>query len=185
VHEQAIDGVEVAASEGKGMRYRLTILCWHDVEGSWCSAFPPGDEHFLDWDAASGLSCLGSTVGSHSPYHAILAPDTPAEQDCDLGESPRLLQEGLCVPVGLLAYPNGTAKAHSGATRRGAASPGFAHASTMRSGLHTAGAGPHEIRSVGLMPLVGPREWRWSLRAALATAGEPRTPVAPETRRTS
>lgn len=145
----------------------------------------PGGELFLDWDAARGLLRRGFTVGSHTLYHAILSEETPAEQERDLSESRRLLQEGLGVPVGLLAYPNGTARDYSAATVRGAASAGYSHAFTMRSGLHTVAAPPYEVRRVGLTPLAGPREWRWSLRDALADARAPRTPVAPETRRRS
>lgn len=141
---------------------------------------PPGAELFLDWASAGALQRGGFSVGSHSLSHAILSQESPAEQQRDLRESRRLLQEGFATPVELLAYPNGTAQDYSAATVAAAAAAGYTHALTMRSGVHTPQAAPHEVRRVGLTPLAGPREWRWSLRDALADS-RGRGTTGPET----
>lgn len=129
----------------------------------------PGDGAlFCDWDAARGFARRGFAIGSHSQSHAILAEEEPAEQERDLAESRRRLHEGFGLPIDLLAYPNGTPADYDDATVRAAAAAGYRHALTMRSGVHAAGVPPYEVRRVGLTPLAGPREWRWSLRDALA-----------------
>jgi peptidoglycan/xylan/chitin deacetylase (PgdA/CDA1 family) len=129
---------------------------------------PRDAELFLGWDAARSFLRRGFGVGSHSLSHAILAQEEPAEQERDLAESRRLLRDGLGAGIELLAYPNGTPKDYSAATVEAARAAGYTHALTMRSGFHTAAGPPYEVPRIGLTPLAGPREWRWSLRDALA-----------------
>jgi len=124
---------------------------------------------FLDWDGAGELVRRGFDVGSHSMYHAILSQEEPHEQQRDLAESRRRLEDGLGVRAPVLAYPNGTSRDYSAATIAAAQAAGHSHAVTMRTGMTTAASPPYEVPRVGLTPLTGPRELWWSLRDALVS----------------
>lgn len=130
---------------------------------------PEDRELFLDWDGAADLVRRGFDVGSHSMYHAILSQEEPGEQQRDLAESRRRLQDGLGVPAPILAYPNGTSRDYDAATIAAAQAAGHSHAVTMRTAMAAAAAPPYEVPRIGLTPLTGPRELWWWLRDALVS----------------
>ena len=105
------------------------------------------EEHasLLDWDGAKQLARRGFTVASHSLDHAILAEESTSAQERDLALSRRRLEEGLEVPVELLAYPNGKQPDYSEATVAAARDAGYSHALTTVEGWNRPTTAPYEI----------------------------------------
>lgn len=80
---------------------------------------------FMTWDQLRELHAAGWTVGSHALDHPILSGLSDAESTRQLGESKRMLEDGLGATVDLLAYPYGTAGTVSDRDRRIAAEVGY------------------------------------------------------------
>jgi peptidoglycan/xylan/chitin deacetylase (PgdA/CDA1 family) len=99
---------------------------------------------FLDWEGARALARRGFAVGSHSMYHALLSRETSEEQLRDLANSRQQLECELGVPVGLLAYPNGTRLDYNGSTLHAAAQAGHTHALGAHAGLNLPSTPPYE-----------------------------------------
>jgi peptidoglycan/xylan/chitin deacetylase (PgdA/CDA1 family) len=104
----------------------------------------PGDL-FIDWDEARELVGTGIAIGSHTMGHAILARETPAEQQADLRESRELLERELGVAVRTLAYPNGQPGDYDEITIHAACAAGYSHSVTTRGRITDASTPHHEI----------------------------------------
>jgi peptidoglycan/xylan/chitin deacetylase (PgdA/CDA1 family) len=126
---------------------------------------PFPEDLFLDWDGARRLAARGFEIGSHTQFHPILSRESPAEQVRDLAESRRLLEHGLDIPIGVLAYPNGSARDYDAHTRAAARAAGYSHAVTTLWGWNHARTPPLEIRRM----LVAPRKGVQGLARALGS----------------
>jgi len=80
---------------------------------------------FMSWEQLRGLHTAGWAVGSHALDHPVLSQLNEDDAAHQLTESKRLLEEGLGVPVDLLAYPYGTPGTVSERDRRLAAEAGY------------------------------------------------------------
>jgi peptidoglycan/xylan/chitin deacetylase (PgdA/CDA1 family) len=129
-------------------------------------------ELFLDWDGARRLAGEGA-IGSHTLRHAILSEEAPPDQERDLRESRRALEDGLGVPVGTLAYPNGTARDYDSATLAAARAAGYEGAVTTIAGWNRPATPRLELRRFVLDPVRGLGGLRGVVRAkgALGFAG--------------
>lgn len=115
----------------------------------------------MDWADAAALVADGFSIGAHTDTHPILAREDPADQRRELGESRRLLEERLGVPVRLGAYPNGGAADVSAATLAAAREAGLHHAVTTVWGLNTRRTHPLALRRVLVSPTRTLRNLRW------------------------
>lgn len=97
---------------------------------------PPGRELFMDWDDARTLVEDGFTIGSHSRRHAVLAREDVGDQQRDLEESRRELEDRLRRHVDLLAYPHGGPDDFDEDTVGAARSAGFRYAFTSMRGIN-------------------------------------------------
>jgi peptidoglycan/xylan/chitin deacetylase (PgdA/CDA1 family) len=59
------------------------------------------------WQDLRRLDAAVVAIGSHTLTHPILPGTAPAELECEVRDSRRLLERGLERPVDLFAYPNG------------------------------------------------------------------------------
>ena len=107
---------------------------------------------FLDWDGARALARRGFAVGSHSMHHALLSRETSKEQFRDLASSRQRLECELGVPVGLLAYPNGTRLDYNAHTVRAAVQAGHTHALGAHAGVNLPSTPPYEHPRFVLQP---------------------------------
>lgn len=112
----------------------------------------PDKELFFGWDEARTLVRRGFAVGSHTLYHAILSEEEAGEQERDLTASRRQLEDGLEVPVDLLAYPNGTERDYDATTVAAARRAGYAFALTTRAGWNRPTTPPYEVRRLVVYP---------------------------------
>ena len=116
------------------------------------------DELFLDWASARRLAGTGLSIGSHTLDHAILARETPAEQQRNLHESRAILQRELQVAVDTLAYPNGKQVDYDATTIAAARAAGYTYAVTTWGAPVAAGDPPYEIHRTLISPSTsGPR----------------------------
>jgi peptidoglycan/xylan/chitin deacetylase (PgdA/CDA1 family) len=113
---------------------------------------PPPQRLLMDWDGAREMVRRGFTIGSHSQFHAILAQETPAEQQRDLAASRRQLEQQLSVPVEVLAYPNGRSCDFDEHTVAAAEQAGYSFALTTMSGHNRRDTPRYEIRRACAWP---------------------------------
>ena len=132
---------------------------------------PGFDSMFLDWDGACRLAATGADIGSHSSFHTILSRETAEAQRLDLARSRADLQDGLDVPVDVLAYPNGRRVDYDAATVAAAEAAGFRAALTTVNGWNDPDTPPFEIRRFVIEPEAGVRGLRPLLRGALGFSG--------------
>lgn len=108
---------------------------------------------FMDWEEAGGLVAAGHDIGSHTSSHPILSRELPDEQERQLVESRRALEDAFDRRVDLLAYPNGRGSDYDPATLELTARAGYRYAVTTRAGLVRSGAAPHEVARLVVDPL--------------------------------
>ena len=65
------------------------------------------EEAICDWDALRELDRNGVSIQSHGVSHRPFSELVPFEQEVELRESKRVLEDGLNRPVTLFAYPYG------------------------------------------------------------------------------
>lgn len=104
------------------------------------------DELFMDWDDVRDLVRRGFDIGSHTMSHSILSRESREEQERDLLESRRQLEERTGAGVTVLAYPNGTADDYSEITIAATNAAGYGHALTTRPGWNGRRTHRYEIR---------------------------------------
>ncbi len=66
-----------------------------------------GARVMLDWDEIAEMKTAGITFGSHGISHELLTMISPVQQERELRESKRAIEERLGTKVDSLAYPNG------------------------------------------------------------------------------
>jgi peptidoglycan/xylan/chitin deacetylase (PgdA/CDA1 family) len=117
-------------------------------------------------EQALEMSRAGIEIGSHTLTHPRL-PDLPVERLVwELGESKRVLESWLGVPVTSLAYPYGAVDER---VKRAAQQAGYELAVATNSGPIRFGEDPLEIRRVQILPWSGTFQfWKrsspWYLR---------------------
>jgi peptidoglycan/xylan/chitin deacetylase (PgdA/CDA1 family) len=113
------------------------------------------DALFLDWDSARELPAAGLTVGSHTLEHAILARETPADQQLSLRASRAMLERELGVEVDTLAYPNGKRVDYDATTLDEVRDAGYSYAVTTWGPPVAPGDAPFEIHRSLVEPCTG------------------------------
>lgn len=66
-----------------------------------------GEEAILDWSEARELAKRGYAIGSHGLTHATLDRLSPAEVRREVGDSRKILEDRLGIPIRRFAYPQG------------------------------------------------------------------------------
>lgn len=84
-----------------------------------------GADLFMSWEQLRALVASGMAIGSHGHAHVALGTLDPDAQRRDLGESRRILEEGLGRPVVAVAYPYGWPGTFTAETTRIAAEVGY------------------------------------------------------------
>lgn len=71
-----------------------------------------GNKRFLSWQEVRELAQNHFTIGSHTLTHPRLISQNHKTIECELGESKKILEDRLGLPVDLLAYPYGESNEH-------------------------------------------------------------------------
>lgn len=82
----------------------------------------------LTWEDARTLRAMGHSVQSHGLNHYFLSAQTSEDQEVELVESKRRLEEALGAEVPYLAYPFGSPESYTAETRLLARRAGYAAA---------------------------------------------------------
>lgn len=99
-------------------------------------------ERTLRADEVRALAAFGIDVGAHGWSHRSLGRLGPDALALELGGARRALEDLLGHKVGSFAYPFGTARDHSAATRRAAVEAGYRLGFTSEHGATRAGDDP-------------------------------------------
>ncbi len=89
-----------------------------------CSA-DAADDTWMTWDMAREMKSNGMTFGGHTVTHPILANQSSAQQDWEVGECKRRLVEELGEPIEAFSYPVGGRSSFNAFTRAALAKHGF------------------------------------------------------------
>ena len=120
-----------------------------------CDVLLPSAEEqrkeFMTWDMIKELNDNGMSIGSHSMSHRILAQLEDSEQEWEIFESKKQLEEMLGCPILSISYPVGSRTAFNANTKK------FAHAAGYKLGYtfilqhqSTTNIDPYEIRRIEL-----------------------------------
>jgi peptidoglycan/xylan/chitin deacetylase (PgdA/CDA1 family) len=107
---------------------------------------------FMDWDGARELGRRGFSVESHTCTHPVLSQETPAEQQRELADARRRLEDRLSVEITTLAYPHGGPPDYDANTLAAAAAAGYSWGITTREGFSSADTPALEIRRCVVYP---------------------------------
>jgi peptidoglycan/xylan/chitin deacetylase (PgdA/CDA1 family) len=119
---------------------------------------PDGERCFLNWDEARRMQAAGMAFGSHTHIHEILTKLPAGEQERELAESRRILEQQLGRPVDTLAYPVGALTAFSDDTKQAARTTGYRAAFSFYGGANTPGqTDPFDVRRFGVGDQSHPR----------------------------
>lgn len=100
---------------------------------------------FMDWSGARELVRRGFSVQSHTCTHPVLSQETPAEQQRELVEARKQLEEELSIEISTLAYPHGGPPDYDAHTLKAASAAGYSWGITTREGFTTRDTAPLEI----------------------------------------
>lgn len=107
-----------------------------------CPRLGGGDRPlFMSWDEVREMSRGGMWFGSHTRSHRILSHLSGDEQRVELGESKRILEAELGVPVLSVAYPVGGLQHYTAETRQIVEACGYRVAFNYVSGVNRRPAG--------------------------------------------
>jgi peptidoglycan/xylan/chitin deacetylase (PgdA/CDA1 family) len=112
----------------------------------------PKPNLFMDWSGARELVRRGFSVESHTCTHPVLGQEAPAEQQRELVDARRRLEEGLDVRISMLAYPHGGPPDYDANTLAAADAAGYSWGITTREGFSTSATPPLEIRRCVVYP---------------------------------
>jgi peptidoglycan/xylan/chitin deacetylase (PgdA/CDA1 family) len=110
----------------------------------------PAPARPLSWAQARQLQAAGVELGCHTVSHPILSLLPPAAQEEEIRRSrERVRQETGVAPVAF-AYPNGSPRDFTPATRERVLAAGFAVACTSVRGSNRPGCDPLRLRRIGV-----------------------------------
>lgn len=108
---------------------------------------------YMDWKHLRELAEAGNTVGSHSVSHSNLKSLSEEQQQKELHESKKILEEGLGITVSAFCFPYGK---YNSATLRLMEASGYRIGFTTKNGKAREGDNPLEIQRIRVyqaMPL--------------------------------
>ncbi len=104
----------------------------------------------LTWGQVRAMARSGISFGSHTLTHPVLDKLSAAEMEHEIGESKRILEERLELPVKDFAFPFGKL-ADCGSRASGMLTRlGYRSASTTMPGVNSPGMNPFELRRVSI-----------------------------------
>jgi peptidoglycan/xylan/chitin deacetylase (PgdA/CDA1 family) len=110
-----------------------------------------GRELFVSWDQIREMRAAGMVIGSHTHSHRILARLPEANQRNELAVSKARLEAELGESVDTIAYPVGSPRAFSEATKRLARDVGFRVGFSQYGGINRPGrTDPFDVRRIAV-----------------------------------
>jgi peptidoglycan/xylan/chitin deacetylase (PgdA/CDA1 family) len=107
-------------------------------------------EALLSWEDLKTLRGLGYSVQSHSMHHLYLSAQPSADQQYEIDESKRRLEEVLGEPIQFLAYPFGAADSYTNETKALAEKAGYEAALTCEQGYLEDSTDLFSVKRMGL-----------------------------------
>jgi peptidoglycan/xylan/chitin deacetylase (PgdA/CDA1 family) len=125
---------------------------------NWCASFEkqallrPEDAEgcMLNWDHVRTMHRAGVSFGAHTMSHPSVSRLNPQGLESELGESKRVLEQGLGAPIEDFAYPFGKPEDRSLAAEQFLARCGYRSAVTTTEGFNTSGANRFQLRRLSI-----------------------------------
>jgi len=146
------DNYEFAAPVLKAMGLPATFFVVSQFIGSEC--VPWWDESltvrqpWMTWDQVRSLHSEGFEIGAHSRTHADLGAVCGEKAKDEIVISRRELEENLCAPVDLFAYPYGRENQITEENRRIVKQAGFRCCCSSFGGVNVRGTDPFHLRRI-------------------------------------
>lgn len=115
-----------------------------------------GERGFLDWDQLRAIHGAGIRIGSHGLDHRSLGRMSLSEAGFQVGESKRILEDRLGIPVNSLAYPFGTIRDWSDGVKAALKSAGYRSACTSVNGVNSKSSDLLELSRTKIEQADGP-----------------------------
>ena len=124
-HIVTLDELVKGIREGKSLPRKSVVIAFDDgMDDNYAIAYPIlkeyqfpavmfvsshfiGKDGYLTWNQLREMAKNGITIGSHSRYHKHIPDLTVEEQQQEIFESKKMLEEKLGIPVDYIAYPFG------------------------------------------------------------------------------
>lgn len=118
-------GRVVQASKGLSLDARLHLV--EQVAAASGNTPPPEYARLMNYAEIAELAAEGHEIGSHSMTHCMMPECTDTALAYEIGESRRILQDRLGLPIETFCYPNGNSDAR---TAQAVANAGYRRAVT-------------------------------------------------------
>lgn len=119
---------------------------------AWWDASCPVQHPWMTWEQVQGLHREGFDVGAHTSTHIDLGTVSGAEAWNEIVNSRRVLEERLCAPVDLFAYPYGGERQISEDNRALVRAAGFRCCCSCHGGINGRLTDPFSLQRIPISP---------------------------------